>query len=73
MIEKKRKLMGKDKNSSTKVFEKIDKEMDHLNEQILKVCYEIDEKSKKDELYAQKAIVILETQKQKVEVLKAFK
>lgn len=73
MIEKKRKLMGKDKNSATKVFEKIDKEMDHLNEQILKVCYEIDEKSKKDELYAQKAIVILETQKQKVEVLKAFK
>ena len=59
MIEKKRKLMRSHKNGTGNLFDRIDKEMQHINDQILKVCYEIDEKSKKDELYAQKAIVIL--------------
>lgn len=73
IITKKKKILeNPDAPHFQSLIDHIDKTMDEINESMTTVCKRINEMFLNDTLYASKAIVILNTEQQKIDVLNAF-
>ena len=73
IINKKKKILeNPDAPHYHSLIEHIDKTMDEINDSMTTVCKRINEMFLNDTLYASKAIVILNTEQQKIDVLNAF-